>query len=242
MSILDREEELAIEYLNTEYGVIHLEWLLENYWGQVCKKTILPTARLVYQELNNRGIKEEGDPFCCSPDGTAYYIPHATKQVFVQTTQGRDFLYIIDEINKRFDVRQIFRKWGEDERDMYPDDKMIGSINNALEHVDLFSEYNDDHAEFSRRPSLEAYRKVGFQIPYQPEDHMKGLSFYGDFRYGGYLLSYEFYCRQSCRVDGAKYSHTDLEVLATCYLPCLARDLEIKNIPTLEGYGDRIND
>lgn len=236
------EKRIANHYLNENCGALHLAWVLDHYWGLVTQKVILPTASLIYDELLKKDYSEKNK--LDIHDGEVYFIPSDNKKVFVQTTQSRDFLYIIN-INKTKDswnnlhIRRIYRELDQTD-DWYSDKELIGNMKLALQNIDTLMEYHDDHYQFSSRPSLEAYRKIDFKIPYYPKDHMKERSNYGDFRDGGYILSYDGYLSDisTPRVEGAKYVFHDLEMQATSYLPCLASELEIK-IPHLDGYGGR---
>lgn len=239
------EKTIATKYLNESCGPLHLSWILDHYWGLVTKTTILPSAHLVYDELVKKGHTEENTLMWGDADGHVCYIPCKNKKVFVHTTQNIDFLYVISETGRhggrdygRFDIRRIYRDWEEDSWQA-DEARKDSSVQHWLSHADSLMEHHDDHYRYSRRPSLEAYRKVGFQIPYHPKDREKERDYYGDFRDGGYILSYDFFhAKDHPRVEGSKIVLTELELLATCWLPSIGHDLDIE-LPQLGGYGRR---
>ena len=237
------EKAIATKYLDESCGTLHLEWVMDHYWGLVTEKVILPSARIIYDELVKRGHGEKNTLMWGDADGHVCYIPCEGRKVFVHTTQSRDYLYIINEGETedswggRFDIRRIYRQLEKD--DWTYEELMKGkrSINKMLEYADSLAEHHDDHKKWAtNRPSLEAYRRINFEIPYTKE-HMKEKSFYGDFRDSGYILSYEFFRARTSHptVEGSKYVFYDLEILATCNLPSIGMDLDIK-LPGLSGY------
>lgn len=236
------EAGVANKYLNEKCGTLHLGWVLDHYWGLVTQKMILPAALKIHAALVEKGHSEKNSLMWGDADGDIFFIPSKDKKVFVHTTQSRDFLYIInnrsefgDDGDCSFHIRRIYRAFKEDR--CYTSKELIGSMKLARQHADTLSEYHDDDYRYSHRPSLEAYRKVDFQIPYHPKDREKERDYYGDFRDGGYILSYDGWQarRVHPRVEGSKYVFTELETLATCYISSMACDLEI-DIPHLDGY------
>jgi hypothetical protein len=232
------EKTIAEKYLSEQCGVLHLSWAMDRYWGLVTEKVILPNAIAVYDALVKKKHTEK-NPLDFHND-TAFFIPCKNRKVWVHTTQSRDYLYIIgsDFPSLREDdlhVRRIYRDIMEDKYTV--DELKNGDIKTMLKYADTLSECHDDHYRYSHRPSLEAYRKVGFQVPYHPTDREKERDFYGDFRDGGYILSYSGWMAKSVhpKVEGSKYVFADLEHLATCYLPCVADALDL-DTPRLDGY------
>jgi len=229
-----REIEMATaqQYLEMECGTLHLSWAMDSYWGLITQNYILPTARLVYDQLVARAATEK-HPFSVGDDDV-FFIPKKKKKVFVHTTQSVDLLYVIQDKEGtdlgRFDVRRLYRRFSK--RGGYSIKDLIGSLKKALRHADTLSEYSDDNSQFSRRPSLEAYRQVKFQIPYHPDDRDKEPDFYGDFRDGGYILSYDFFTGKQCpTVEGSKYVFNELDTLASHWLPSVARNLGLEPEP-----------
>lgn len=238
------EKAFATKYLNEKCGTLHLGWVLDHYWGLVTERVILPSARIIYNELVKRGHDEKNTLMWGDADGHVCYIPSKDKKVFVHTTQNRDYLYIINEKDDednwggRFDIRRIYRQWDKDDWTVgqlqESGDKLIEK---CIEFAGSLEEYHDDHYRYSHRPSLEAYRKVDFKIPYHPVDREKERDYYGDFRDGGYVLSYEFFLARTSHptVEGSKYVFSELEMLATCNIPSIGMDLDIE-LPSLDGY------
>lgn len=228
------EVTIANKYLNERCGLLHLSWALDHYWGLVARDIILPTANAVYDQLVKKDLSEKNKLITNDADDRVYFIPSKDKKVWVHTSQCYDFLYIIkNNTEQDLHIRRIFRTWRKDSSTSIKD--LIGNFKLALQNADTLGEYNDDHYRYSNRPSLEAYRKIDFQIPYTKNQN--GARFYGDFRDGGYVLSYEGWLSKHSkpRVEGSKYVFNTLESLTTCYLPCVARDLEL-DTPQLKGY------
>lgn len=232
------EKTVAEKYYNEKCGPLHLSWAMDRYWGLVTERVIMPNAIAIHEALVQKGHNEE-NVFDFASDDTTFFIPCKNRKVFVHTTQSRDYLYIVgsDFPELREDdlhIRRIYRQWKDS---YYTAKECFGTVKRALQYADTLNEYSDDHYQYSHRPSLEAYRKVNFQIPYHPKDHMKEKSYYGDFRDGGYVLSYNGWMSKASgpRVEGSKYVFSDLEIIATCYLTCLADALELST-PRLDGY------
>lgn len=208
--------------LNNECGDLHLQWVVDKFWGQITHKVILPNGRKLYEALvvGNHTVENMFDN---NNDQYMYYIPTGNnKKVWVHTTQNSDFVYIITEENRnivqrpRFDIRKIFKEHNS-ESHFCSDKELIGSINNAIHNADYLIECHDDEYDYSKRHSLEFYRKINFNIP-SYENHI-----YGDGRDGGYVLSYEVESNTDFQKVESAWHHWDLLKYATDIL-CWASD------------------
>ena len=177
-------------YVNKECGELHLQWVVAKYWGQIVHNQILPAGRKLYEALvaGNHTVENRFDN---GNNHYLYFIPtDGDKKVWVHFTQNSNFLYIITEDNsltlnrERFDIRKIYKEHNA-ERNFYTDQELIGTINDAIQHADYLIECHDDQYKYSKRHSLDFYRKINWKIP-SYDAHI-----YGDGRDGGYVLSYE---------------------------------------------------
>jgi hypothetical protein len=235
------EKAIATKYLNEKCGPLHLAWALDHYWGLVTQQVILPGSLAIYEELLKHNLTEDNPRMWGDADGSIFYIPCADKKVFVHKTQGSHYLYIIqgtDESYGRFDIRRIYPDLQEDDYVYQQAMKDRYNIDNLLSCAHDLMSFNDDHKRWaSERPSLEAYRRIDFKIPYTLE-HMKELCHYGDPRDHGYILGYDFNTAKIVHpmVEGSTHVFAELETIATCYLGSMACDLNIE-VPELSGYG-----
>lgn len=238
-----KERSFAKHFAKTQCGVLHAEWAMDAFWGEVTRDIILPGCLAIHEALVKKNATEK--EVVDFHDDTVFFIPQKTKdrKVFVHTTQSQDFLYVLnkgfslkeDENSWDLHIRRIYRDMSDDTYTI--DELKKGGIKAALQYADWLTQYHDDHYQYSHRPSLEAYRKVNFQIPYHPKDRDKEHDYYGDFRDGGYILSYEGWMASSSgpRVEGSIISHHDMKHIATLYLSHIAEVLEIK-VPQMKGY------
>lgn len=234
------EKFFAEKYLSDECGPLHLNWAIDHYWGLVTRDIIIPSSLAIYNVLVEKNYTEKKRFEYNDLDNTAFYIPCPNKKVWVETTQSRDFLYIMDDHgapNFNFIDLHVRRIYRDLKKNSYLMSELKGASANELfrkmlQNVDSLSEYHDDHYQYSHRPSLKVYQETNFQIPFHGSG--RGRIFYGDFRDPGYILSYNSI---SPRVEGSVMSFHTLEHIATLYLPCLASDLGIK-VPQLKGYED----
>lgn len=231
---------VAQHYFKKNTGALHLSWVLDNYFGLVAQHLLYPASNLIHAALVERGHTED-NPLHCWGDHHLFHIPCKGKSVFVHTGQSRDFLYILnrpddqDDYGKSFHIRRIYRQI---DADYHNKAEILASLEGAVNNADDLMEHHDDTYRYSRRPSLEAYRKIGFQIPYHPVDREKERDHYGDFRDGGYVLSYEHSLSKYTgpKVEGCKYVFTELELISGCYMPGYLEALEIKeSFPKFES-------
>jgi hypothetical protein len=245
-----KEREFGKHFANTKCGILHAQWAMEAFWGEVTQNVILPGCLAIHAALVKKGITKKKCINFNDADDDVYFIKTKDKnrKVFVHSTQSRDYLYIIEETTAwdlktskslpahNLHIRRIFRDLKKDPHLVIELEKEI-TINKLLQYANTLNEFHDDHRKWlSDRPSLQAYKRIDFEIPYTKE-HMKERSFYGDFRDGGYILSYDGYLAKAAgpRVEGSVYSFTELTHISTIYLSCIADELEIK-VPKLDGY------
>lgn len=206
------DESIAKHYIDKQCGELHLQWVVGNYWGQLIDGTILPNARKLYDALvaGNHFIDNK---FTNQKDDYLYVIPTDNgRKVWVHNTQSVDFVYIVTENDPeaftrgRFDVRRIFRE-SFSMLDFYSEKELIGTMESAINNAESLMECHNDSYEHSHRHSLEFYRKLNWVIP-SYDSYV-----YGDFRDGGFVLSYEFTDKYytSKRMEGAWAHWADLK-------------------------------
>lgn len=238
--------EFAAHFFDMKCGPLNLEWAIDAYWGKVVKEVLRPTIVDIYHALVNRNITEDNKIYTNDADSATYYIPHQTRKVFVSTTQSRDFLYVYEEDKFRpsLHVRRIWRE-ATSNKLHYKPSVMLKDIQSAINHADHLSEFADTTAQYVMRPGLQYYKEIDFAIPSDEDKYVgKNKSLrrtFGDFRDPGYVLSFEDWPSDEGidypppRVEGSKYTFKDIEILATCFIPCLARELGIE-CRHLSGY------
>lgn len=178
-------------------------------------------------------------------------------KVVVHTNQCRDYLYILTEYpswkkgappNYDFHIRRIWRTWesvskhGRDDLDdLYAEvtndperplrqgnteHKQMSKeefIETVLSSLPSYEGIADDHYKYTNRPSIEYYRKRGFNM--NGDASFNGI--YGDMRDRGFVFSMQG------RGWGGRAEYTAekfnlLDTITTCYLPSVARDLEVE--------------
>jgi hypothetical protein len=238
-------KEFADRFFDMKCGPLHLAWHIDAYWKKVTEDMILPAVFGIHTSLTNNNYTENNKHGFNDADDTIFYIPAGDKKVFVHTTQSRDFLYVYDEneYEKNLHIRRLWRKYSRNNF-YYNVKDVIRSIQSAINNVDHLSEYSDDNAEFSFRPSLQFYKSIGFEISHDAKnkDGKGNLNnTCGDFRDGGYILSYKARKKYNSDetypaiLEGTKYSFVDLESLTTCLIPYVTEELEFEHT-RLKGY------
>jgi hypothetical protein len=236
------EHNIAQSYVNQTCGHLNLGWMIDHYWGLITQEQIFPASVEIYDALVKNGY-DESNHFNISGDNYLWYIS-AKEKVFIYSSQSRDFIFIIKE--SELHIRKIFRNFDYDD---YMADKIkvggLKGVKQALYYADALSEYQDDafydkHYCYFSRPSLESYRKIDFEIPYDPEDHgldrFKHNSYYGDFRDRGYVLSYSNpFPGVNVRVEGAHSNFTDIDYIRST-MGYLADGLDLIKIAEKCGY------
>jgi hypothetical protein len=96
-------------------------------------------------------------------------------------------------------------------------------IESILKRVDSHEELADDHYEYSKRHSLEYYKERGFKFRYHGP--FKGI--YCDGRDGGYVMSMNSSTYSSPRAENLVQNFHLLQLIATCYLPSMANQLNL---------------
>jgi hypothetical protein len=186
--------------LNHNCGSLHLSWLMGNYWALIVKETILPNAIKIYDDLVAKNFNED-NKFYFHND-KAFFIPAKNNiKVFAHFTSNLDYIFIMNK--EKFHVRRVYRTWNK--KGYLKAKEISGTLSKALMSVETLSEFNDDHYAYSRRPSLNAYRKKNFNVTY------------GDGRDPGYVLSYnDFYALDNKlnRVEDIKCSIGDMEYVS----------------------------
>lgn len=200
-----KEVEFSEHYAKQECGTQQLSWAVDAYWGLITQRNIIPNAIAMHAFLVEKNHTVDNKWESCGADVYYYYIECKNAKVIVLLTQGIDYLMMLSDNGKSFHVRRIYRQLKKD--GMYPSAKEIcKNIQSAIANVPTLEEYNDDHHRFSRRPSLEAYRNINFNM-----ERYTGQLTYCDFRDPGYVLSYFAPpTSRHSRIEGSTYSFHDL--------------------------------
>lgn len=97
-------------------------------------------------------------------------------------------------------------------------------IQTILKDLPCYEEISDDHYQYSRRHSLEYYRKRNFEM--RSSNPFNGI--YGDSRDGGFIFSMD--CGPfGRRAENTASQFNQLELISTCYLPGILSELGIDN-------------
>lgn len=219
----DKDKEIAEHFVSLkDCGTLHLEWMMDEYWKSITNNYIFPAHNLIHKTLMERKITEDNPAILGDADGKAWYIPCDDKKVWVMTNQTLDYLFIShNDYDEQLHIRRIFRPWKSNR--YYSSKDLIKNIKTALSKVEELSEFSDDHYKYSRRPSLDFYKSINFEM-----DYAKNHKIFGDGRDGGYVLSsYKTpgYHRLENTLWGDAYR--DLKVLSDCYIGCVMHDLDI---------------
>lgn len=221
------EQKIADHFFNRTSGHLHLSWAVDAYFGKLVKESILPQFFEAHKLLEEKGHTEENKFSHNDADNQSFIIPSDKYKILVDKGQSIDFLYIShdDEFgDTQFHIRRIWRRFKSNS--VYKAKDMIKNMDAALANVNTLEEFADDHAgAYCRRPSLEMYRKIDFQIPYRPKDRFKDKSHYGDFRDSGYVISYNSFYKEKL-VEGAVYNFDTIILVEDCFLPSLIQSLK----------------
>lgn len=234
-----KEEEFANHFFRKDLsvGCLHLNWAIDAFWTKVTKEVFIPKLLTVYSKLVEKNISEEKPVYWGDADGKLYFIPSKKRKVIVFTTQSRDYLFMLtpmmareyfpdaeDKFGKEYEthsihIRRIWRPFKKG--DIYDLKEMKKNVKSMLDSVETLEEFADDFSQYPQRPSIEMYRKVDFNL----DDYQESPRFYGDFRDAGYIASYKDRYGAS-RVEGTRYSHTELQYLAESGLSCMMYEFE----------------
>lgn len=227
-------DEIAKSVYEARSGTLHLEWVVDAYWGLVAENTILPQVKAIHQELVKKNHTEEKPFRHNDADNIAFFIPQEDNKLVLIDHGGesRNFLYVIKtESKKNYDTNKyeetsaihIRRYWDKFDKEKTWEPK---------------EECADDKKQYPSRPSLDLYKEINFEINYDGSKKSK-LRCYGDFRDNGYILSYNNYHlnyfkkeNRGVHVEGSTYSFHDIALIGSCFLPSLASSLEIE-VPDL---------
>ncbi len=224
------ENIFAQHFFNDHVGYLHLEWMVDRYWTLVTKEIIIPGFVKLFNALADKGHDESNKLSWGDADGYFYYIPRKAdekRMVMVYTSQSRDYLIILTE-NSSWDYAShsihIRRIWRDYKRGSIYDVKdKTKSAAAVINNLSSFEDYNDNNARYPQRPGLYLYQQIGYDLS-KFHDQPR---FYGDIRDPGYVLSYDGRYQIS-RIEGTKYSSTDIQYFATTYLNSLAYELDVE--------------
>lgn len=226
---VDVEHVFAQHYFNDHVGYLHIEWMVDRYWTLVTKEIITPGFIKLFNALVEKGHDDTNKFSWGDLSGYFYYIPRKAEEkrmVMVYTSQSRDYLIILTE-NPNWDhashsihIRRIWRDYKPGT--IYDLKDKIKSARAVINNLNYFEDYNDNNATYPDRPGLALYEQIGYDLS-KFHDRPR---FYGDIRDRGYVLSYDGRYEIS-RVEGTKYSFTDIQYFATTYLAHLAHELGV---------------
>lgn len=221
------EKVFAEHFFNSNVGHLHLGWMVDEYFTLVTQKVLIPSFALLYDKLVEKGHDDKNVMDWGDLDGTFYYIPNEERMVMVYTSQNRDYIIIMKK-NPEFyhashgiHIRRIWRDFDKDR--FYDLEGRTKDIMSILDSVETFEEYHDNHSQYPRRPGLDLFKKINFNL----DDFQDKPRFYGDIRDPGYVVSYKGSYPQE-RVDGTSYSFHDIKYFATCYVGSLAYELDVE--------------
>lgn len=222
---------LAAVFERISCSALYMEWTVNRYWGNYCRKYVLQTLERVYNQLVKEKRTEKNPRNYNDCDDNLWYVPDPKKdgrRIMIHTSQNTNLIFIWDGkfLNEdlwefsRLHIRRYFPKyeikindledWEKKDREKdeqeYKDKGILWSIRNA----DQLIEYSDDlfKNKYPKRYSLDYYKKNKFEVRY------------GDFRDIGYVLTY-----QSNNIEGAMKNHDIIKLVFDCYLPCMLSEL-----------------
>ena len=226
----ENNAKIAEHYFNNKSGILNISQMIDNYWTMVSGKYILPSHVLIYNSLVDKNHNENNYLCIGDADGTAFFIPSEGKKVWVMTNQSIDYIFI--STKNSLHIRRLFRKIQDEEYMIDKND--IVDLQSVINNSSSFENYSDDNYEYSKKPSLDYYKDINFEMSYDDTKN-KNHHIYGDFRDGGYVMSYYYsefaiqYSDTHCgRFEGSINSFHHLQSISQCYLGCVAYDLEIE--------------
>ena len=221
---------LAAVFQRISCPALYMEWTVDRYWGNYCRKYVFQTLERVYNQLVKEKHTEKNPRNYNDSDDNLWYVPDPKKEgrrIIIHTSQNTNLVFIWDGnfLDKqlceysRLHIRKYYRqyetadkadKWEkeyrENEEQEYKDKGILWSIRNA----DSLADYSDDVLKnpYPNRYGLDHYKKNKFEVKY------------GDFRDVGYVLSY-----QMNKVEGAIHYHGIIKLVLDCYVPCMLTEL-----------------
>lgn len=201
-------------------SVLHLEWMIERFWGIEFQKYIVPNFDRIYNFLveNKNNEKKKVDLH-----NSELWFEKCKKEgikVFCHTTQNWNFLYIkvydyFIHIRRFWDEYKLDKndKFAVDESEFFKKEVARTGEVFGIQMADAFSNlYADDFPdnEFIHRPSLKYYRKRNFDPVYNDQRDL------------GYVATFESLFNT---VRGAQDCHALLKLVTGCYIPGIMEDL-----------------
>jgi len=222
---------LATVFQRISCPTLYLEWTVDRYWGNYCRKYVFQTLDRIYDQLVKEKHAEKNPRNYNDCDDNLWYVPDPKKdgrRIIIHTSQNTNLIFIWEKKTisdvwfefSRLHIRRYFDKyetniddldkWEKKERERdeqeYKDKGILWSIRNA----ENLSEYSDDVLKnpYPKRHGLDHYKKNKFEVKY------------GDFRDAGYVLTY-----QRNNVEGSMRRHDFIKLVLDCYLPCMLSEL-----------------
>jgi hypothetical protein len=220
------------QYLNSakSCGHLALQWTAEKYWA-LRMPAMMDDLNRIYAELVKQKITEKKKIDFNDGDDHVWYEPSKPYKVVCHTTQNTNFLYVWRKSDakltpgclqvsgrgmRKLDVRRFFDRYDDpfydranDKYEKEENEKFKKAVAKegrtaAIREMWLLEDFADDGVQYPKKLSLDAYRKLKFELDY------------GDARDPGYILSWDEFGQ---KVDDAIHHHTMLYHLEECYIP-----------------------